>query len=109
MRLLSGGYFYHRLQPASLTMRDYGRFAALRVAARARRQVLHIPWRHYQRQLADAYIQEAFAAHASGARARARRCVWQGVLRNPTWLSNRGVLSIAMRTLLMPRPAPAGL
>lgn len=103
MRYLPGNYFYHRLHPASLTMRDYGRFTALRVSARARRQVLHIPWLEYQRQLADAYIQEAFAAHAQAAPARVRRCVAQGVGRNPRWLVNRGVLSIARQAFLAPR------
>ena len=105
MRHLPGAYFFHRLHPASLTMRDYGRFAALRVAARARREVLHIPWLLYQRQLADAYIQEAFAAHENAATARAQRCVWLGVLHNPAWLANRGVLSIGLRSWLAPHPA----
>lgn len=107
LRHLSGAYFYHRLHPASLTMKDYGRFTALRVAARARREVLHIPWLDYQRQLADAYIQEAFAAHANGASARARACVRQGVLHNPAWLANRGVLAIGARGWFAPGQAPA--
>ena len=106
MRFLPGQYYYHRLQPDSLTMRDYGRFVSLHVASRARREVLHISWLRYQRQVADAYIQEAFAAYANGASARARRSLWLGVLHNPAWLANRGVLSIAVRTLLAPRPAP---
>ncbi len=108
MRHLPGGYFYHRLHSASLTMRDYGRFAALRVAARARRQVLRIPWHRYHRQLADAYIQEAFAAHASADTARERRCVWLGILHNPTWLTNRGVLSLARRSLRSLRLSQTG-
>jgi hypothetical protein len=108
MRHLPGGYFYHRLHPASLTMRDYGRFAALRVAARARREVLHISWPAYHQQLADAYVQETFAAHANGDTARQRRCVWLGVLHNPAWLANRGVLSLALRAGLPLRLAQSG-
>jgi glycosyltransferase involved in cell wall biosynthesis len=107
MRFLPGQYFCHRLHPASLTMRDYGSFASLRVAARARREVLHIPWRQYQRQLADAYIQEAFAAHENADSSRQRRCAWLGVLHNPAWLANRGVLSIGLRGWLAPHPARA--
>jgi glycosyltransferase involved in cell wall biosynthesis len=107
MRFLPGRYFYHRLHAGSLTMRHYGRFAALRVAARARRQVLRIPWLEYQRQVADAYIQEAFAAHTNAATARVRRCVGLGVLHNPTWLTNRGVLSIGLHAWLAPRRAGA--
>ena len=84
-------------------MREYGRYTALRVAARARRQVLHIPWLAYQRQLAEADIQEAFAAHANADPARVRRCVSHGLLHNPAWLANRGVWSIGARAILTAR------
>ena len=107
MRLLPAAYFYHRLHPASLTMNGYGRFESLRVAARARRTVLHIPWLEYQRQLADADIQEAFFAHAHGASARARACVRLGVLHNPAWLANRGVVAIYIQSWFASRSAPA--
>jgi GT2 family glycosyltransferase len=100
MHCLPGRYFQHRLHPASLTMREYGRFTALRVAAQARRQVLRIPWLTYQSQLADAYIQEAFAARDNGDAARVRCCIGQGLLHNPAWLANRGVWSIAGRAWL---------
>jgi glycosyltransferase involved in cell wall biosynthesis len=100
MQRLPGGYFYHRLHPGSLTESDYGAYRAMRVAASARRQVLKIPWREYRRQVADAYIQEAFAAHAAGAVERVRRCVAKGLLSNPLWISNRGVVSIGLRALL---------
>ena len=99
MRYLPGSYFYHRLHSANLTGRDYGLYASLHVAARARREVLRIPWHTYRAQLADAYIQEAFAAYANADTARARRCAWLGVLHNPAWLTNRGVLSIGLRSL----------
>jgi len=102
MQFLPGQHFHHRLHDASLTMRDYGRFTSLRVLARARRQVLQIPWWEYQRQLADADIQEAFAAHANAAPERVRRCVLQGVARDPRWLANRGVSAILLRALTQP-------
>jgi len=107
MRYLPAGYFYHRLHSANLTGRDYGRFASLYAAARARRQVLRIPWRTYHAQLADAYVQEAFAAHAKADNARARRCILLGVLHNPAWLANRGVLAIGLRSWLKRSPASA--
>jgi hypothetical protein len=99
MQRLPGCYFYHRLHSGSLTVRDYGGYLAMRVSARARRQVLKIPWPEYQRQVSDAFIQEAFAAHSNGARSRVRRCVLQGIARNPRWLANRGVLSIGLQAL----------
>ena len=100
MQRLPGGHFYHRLHAGSLTVRDYGAYCAMRVAASARRQVLKIPWREYRRQVADAYIQEAFAAHADGAAARVRRCVAKALLNNPFWIGNRGVVSIGLQALL---------
>jgi GT2 family glycosyltransferase len=105
MQFLPGQYFYHRLHSGSLTMRAYGRFQSLRVAARARREVLHIPWWRYAQQMADADIQEAFAAHTAGDSGRVRRCVTRAVLRNPAWLANRGVLAIGLRAWLRTGPA----
>src|SRR5258708_514572 len=104
MKQLTGNYFYHRLQPDNLTRRNFGAYPSLRVAPPPRREGLPISWLEYQRQLGDAYIEEAFAAQAQAAHARVRRCVLQGVLRNPRWLANRGVLSIGLRALLAPRP-----
>ena len=105
MKQLPGSYFYHRLHPDNLTGRDFGAYASLRVAARARREVLHISWLEYQRQVGDAYIEEAFAADAQTAPERVRRCVVQGLWRNPRWLANRGVLAIVLRAWFAARPA----
>lgn len=99
-----GRYYAHRLHPASLTMNNYGRYFALRQCARARRQVLGLPWRAYQRQVAAAYIEEAFAAYADGALTRARRCTWHGLARDLSWLRNRGLLALYMRSLRPRRP-----
>jgi glycosyltransferase involved in cell wall biosynthesis len=97
---LPGRYFYHRLHSGSLTLRSYGAYKALRVAARARREVLGLPWFTYRQQLAAAYIEEAFAAHALADRQHVVACVVRGVLNDPTWLANRGVGSIALKGLL---------
>jgi glycosyltransferase involved in cell wall biosynthesis len=97
---LPGSYYFHRLHPDSLTVRDYGRYQSLRVAARARREVLGISRRAYARQVSSAYIEEAFAAYAAGDLRRVRRCLAPALLRNPTWLRNRGVWSIGLRSLV---------
>jgi glycosyltransferase involved in cell wall biosynthesis len=98
-----GRYYCHRLRSGSLTMHRYGRYRALRVAARARRDVLGIGRRAYVRQVAAAYVEEAFAAHAERDYARVRRCLWRGLRRNPFWLRNRGVCSILLTSFVRAR------
>jgi glycosyltransferase involved in cell wall biosynthesis len=92
--------FNHRLHAGNLTGRNYGAFESLRVAARARREVLGIGWGEYQRQVAAAYIEEAFATYADGAWGRSRRCLARGLMRDPRWLKNRGVRSLAGEALV---------
>ena len=99
MQHLPGNYFHHRLHAGSLTVRDYGSYLAARVAARARRRVLKISWLDYHRQVAEAFIREAFDAHWNGAAARVRRCVALAVLHDPLFLANRGVLSIGIQAI----------
>jgi glycosyltransferase involved in cell wall biosynthesis len=108
-----GRHYYHRFHGGSLTMRQYGRYQALRVAARARRDVLGISRSAYRRQVAAAYVEEAFAAHAESDHANVRRCLLRGLSRNPFWLRNRGVCSILLTSLVRRRqarraPLPAG-
>jgi hypothetical protein len=98
-----GRHYCHRLHTGSLTMHRYGRYRSLRVAARARRDVLGIGRYAYVRQVAAAYVEEAFAAHAERDYARVRRCLWHGLWRNPFWLRNRGVCSILLTSLARPR------
>ncbi len=100
MAFLPGRYFNHRLHAGNLTGRSYGAYESLRVAARARREVLGIGWFAYQRQVAAADIEEAFAAHADAAHDRSRRCLARGLARDPRWLRNRGVLSLAAEALV---------
>jgi len=107
LRYVPGRYYAHRLHPASLTMNNYGRYLALRLCARARRQVLGLPWPAYQRQVAAAYVEEAFAAFTEGALTRTRRCALQGLVRDPRWLHNRGLLSILAQSVLGRRRAGA--
>jgi glycosyltransferase involved in cell wall biosynthesis len=97
---IPGQYASHRYHEGSLTIRDYGRYQALRVAARARREVLGIAPGEYRRQVAAAYVEEAFAAYRDRATGRVRRAFVQGVTRDPRWLANRGLLVIALRSFL---------
>ncbi len=100
-----GRHYCHRLHSGSLSMRQYGRYRALRVAARARRDILGIGRPAYLRQVAAAYVEEAFAAYAENDYAHLRRCLWRGLLRNPLWLRNRGVCSILLTSLARRRQA----
>ncbi len=104
MVYLPGVYYAHRLHAHSLTMRDYGRYWAMRVSARARREVLHIGWREYARQVSAAYLEEAFAAHAQHDARRVRRCLARGLPLDPRWLGNRGVWSIGAHSVFGYRP-----
>jgi hypothetical protein len=99
MQHLPDNYFYHRVHAGSLTGLVYGSYLSMRTAARGRREILKISRRVYHKQMADAYIQEAFAAHWHGAAARVRRCVALGLLYDPLFLANRGVLSIGLQAV----------
>lgn len=98
-----GRYYSHRLHDRSLTVRRYGRYQALRVAARARRDILGIRRSAYRRQVAAAYVEEAFAAYAEHDYAHVRRCLARGLCRNPRWLRNRGVCSILLTSCVRRR------
>jgi glycosyltransferase involved in cell wall biosynthesis len=100
LAFLPGRFFNHRLHAGNLTGRGYGAYESLRVAARARREVLGISWREFQRQVAAADIEEAFATFADGAWDRSRRCLARGLVRDPRWLRNRGVLSLAAEAVV---------
>jgi glycosyltransferase involved in cell wall biosynthesis len=100
-----GRYYCHRLHSGSLSMHEYGRYQALRVAARARRDILGINRSAYWRQVAAAYVEEAFAAYAENDYAHVRRCLARGLSRNPLWLRNRGVCSILLTSLARRRQA----
>lgn len=100
-----GRHYCHRYHSGSLSMREYGRYQSLRVAARARRDVLGIGRSIYRRQVAAAYVEEAFAAYAGNHYAHVRRCLRRGLWRNPLWLRNRGVCSILLTSLARRRQA----
>lgn len=98
LALIPGRYYYHRLHNHSLTMANYGGYLALRLAAKTRREKLGIGIVDYQKSVSSAYIQEAFAAYSIGDNKYARKCVLRGIWRNPSWLKNRGVVSILLKS-----------
>ncbi len=93
-------YYYHRFHTDSLTIKNHGRHLAARTAARARRNILRIPWSVYQRQLAASYVEEAFDLYGSRDLRSVLFFLGQAVLHNPAWLRNRGVISIGLECLL---------
>ena len=96
---LPGRHYYHRLHERSLTGRDYGAYAALRVAAQARREVLGLCPRDFRRQVAAAYVEEAFAAYLKGEFVHVRRCLRQAALREPRRLAKPAVVLLWARSL----------
>ena len=51
--------------------------------------------------LSRVYMADAFRAHSVGDKKTIQKVLWPGLCNDPTWLLNRGVLSIAVRSLLM--------
>lgn len=100
MALIPGRYFFHRLHSGSLTVKQYGAYWALRVSAKARRELLDISWSEYQRQVANAYIEEAFAASLMHDFPHVLHSLLNGVIRDPRWLRERGIYSIGARSIM---------
>ncbi len=96
---LPGCYYHHRLHDGSLTGRDYGAYVALRVAARARREVLGLGRREYRRQVAAAYVEEAFAAYDKGELGHVYLSLSRAGLRRPGSLGSRAVGRLWLRSL----------
>ena len=92
--------YYWRQHPDSLTFNDYGYFESMRRGAYYRRKLINPNWRFYARSIAQLYIEEAFVRHADGDVAGTRRAVIRGLLYNPIWVKNRGVLSILLQSLI---------
>ena len=53
--------------------------------------------------LSQLYASTAFASHASDDLAQVRRNIFPALFLNPSWLKNRGVLSILLESLIGPR------
>jgi hypothetical protein len=59
---------------------------------------LGVRWPGYARQMAIAYIEETFARYRANDREGASRCVWRALAYNPSWITNRGVAAVALKT-----------
>ncbi len=94
-----GALYYYRIHSGSLSGKVYNKYEALRVCARARRKFIPISRRSYFRQMAAAYIEEAFARYRNRALEGVPGCVVKGLAYDPAWLTNRGVIAILARSI----------
>ena len=96
---LPGVHFSHRLHPGSLTGREYGAYQSLRVSARARLEVLGLDRRDYRRQVAEAHVEEAFAADQRGDGRHVVLCLLRAASVRTRSVVRPGVASIVARSL----------
>lgn len=96
--------YQYRAHPGSLTFKGYGKYQALKVCAKARYRWLHTGRRAYLREAAEAYIGEAFHSYQNSDLPHCRSALLRGLIHNPGWLSNRGVVSLLAQTILGYRP-----
>lgn len=99
--------YYWRRHPGSLSFNNYGLFKSMRVAARVRYKLVNRNRFFYARSMSQLYIDEAFARHANGDATGTRHAVIRGLIYNPTWVQNRGVISILLQSLTGRLKAPA--
>jgi glycosyltransferase involved in cell wall biosynthesis len=92
--------YYYRWHTQSLSETKYGKFRARRVGFRVRRDLGVIKWSRYARAVSDSYIDEAFESYWAQDLANLRCAVVRGLLYNPSWVRNRGVISIFLESLL---------
>jgi glycosyltransferase involved in cell wall biosynthesis len=96
---LDGELCFHRLHPENLTGAGYGAYEALRVAARARRAVLGLGGAICRRQIAAAWVEEAFRAYQKLDYGHVWSSLARAAVRDPRELALIGVASIAARSL----------
>lgn len=99
MMPIHNAQYLYRAHPDSLTFKDYGRYYAIRVTARARRRWLRTTLLAYHRDVARAYIEEAFSSYGQGDLKHCRAVLLNGLRHNPGWLANRGVLSLLAQSV----------
>jgi hypothetical protein len=100
MARLDGDLCFHRLHPGSLTCTGYGAYESLRVSAKARRAVLGLRGAICRRQIAAAYVEEAFRAYQRRDYGHVWPSLVRAALRDPRELALIGVGSIAVRSLI---------
>lgn len=92
-------YFY-RTHPASLTNQARVIHNRWRMASQMKRRQFGLSWRQYALEMARIDMDEAFKCYQEGEYSRVPGLVLRGLARNPAWLRNLGVTSIALRSLL---------
>jgi glycosyltransferase involved in cell wall biosynthesis len=97
---LDGCCYSHRLHPNNLTGRGYGAYQALRVAARARREVLGLSQREYRRQVAAAFVEEAYAADGRADHRRVGRALLHATLHDGRSVARWPTIALWIRSLL---------
>ncbi len=97
--MIEDRYYYHRFHSESLTIKNYGGYLAQRRLAEASKKHFGLSWFRYQHRIADVFIDEAFSAYQKEDYKHVLPCILNGTLRNPRWLRNRGIYSIAIQSL----------
>lgn len=92
--------FYYRDHPGTLTNQKGTIHKRWRLISKVKRERFGWSWRRYTAEMAHIDIDEAFNCYQDREYARVPGLVLRGVARNPAWLRNLGVSSIALRSLL---------
>lgn len=101
--------YYYREHASSLTGTAGVVHERQRIIAKYKRKLYGFSWPWYQTRMAEIDIDEAFWLYQHGQMAGSLRRSLRGIMRNPTWLSNRGVCSITAKALLQVLRGKTGL
>ena len=98
--LIEDRFYYHRFHSESLTIKNYGAYLAQRRLADASKKHFGMSYLNYQKRIAKIFIDEAFFAYQMKDYKHVAPCMVKGIIRDPSWLGNRGVYSIGLQSLL---------
>lgn len=98
--LIEDRFYYHRFHRESLTIKNYGAYLAQRRLADASKKHFGMNYLNYQKRIAKIFVDEAFFAFQMKDYKHVVPCIVKGVVRDPSWLGNKGVYSIGLRSLL---------
>jgi glycosyltransferase involved in cell wall biosynthesis len=99
LAVIADRFYYHRFHDDSLTIKNYGGHLAQRLLADASKKHFGSSWSKYQHRIAKVFIEEAFAAYQKKDYKHVLPCILYGTLRDPLWLTEKGVLSIGLQSL----------
>ena len=98
--LIEDRCYYHRFHGESLTIKNYGAYKARRRLVDASKKHFGMSFFRYQEKISKVFIDEAFFAYQKKDYRRVLPGLLRGVVRDPSWLGNRGVYSIGIQSLL---------